>query len=204
MRLTTSTVLIGAALLVWSSVADAQRLYRWVDEDGVVHYGDRVPPEYAKVERDILNDQAVKVGTLEAEKTAEQLEAEALEARRAEEASRRDQVLLTTYLSIEEIEQLRDRRLELIDAQIRVTNIYLTNLKERLTKLQREAEAFSPYNPDPDAPAIDEKLARELSSTLESILAYEQRLDRSRTEQNTLVAKFDDDIGRFKELKQIN
>ena len=50
---------------------------------------------------------ACAVGTLEAEKTAEQLEAEALEARRVEEASRRDQVLLTTYLSIEEIEQLR-------------------------------------------------------------------------------------------------
>jgi hypothetical protein len=194
----------GLLLLAVSIAADAQQLYRWVDENGVVHYGDRVPPEYAKVRRDILNDQAVRVGTLEAEKTVEQLEAEAIEAQRIEDESRRDQVLLTTYLSIEEIEQLRDRRLELIDAQIRVTNLYLSNLRDRLKKLQREAEAFSPYNPDPDAPAIDEKLARELTTTLESILLYEKTLDKSRDEQDLLVAKFDSDIDRFKELKAIN
>ena len=124
----------GLLILACSAGASAQQLYRWVDKNGVVHYGDRVPPEYAKVKRDILNDQAIKVGTLEAEKTVEQLEAEAIEAQRIEDESRRDQVLLTTYLSIEEIEQLRDRRLELIDAQIRVTNLYLSNLRDRLER----------------------------------------------------------------------
>ena len=36
---------------------DRPRVYRWVDSDGVVHYGDAIPPEYAEHDRDILNEQ---------------------------------------------------------------------------------------------------------------------------------------------------
>ena len=37
------------------SQASATKLYRWVDENGEVHYGDRVPPEEVKLKRDLLN-----------------------------------------------------------------------------------------------------------------------------------------------------
>ena len=33
--------------------------YRWTDEQGVVHYGDHIPPQYANQERAILNSQGV-------------------------------------------------------------------------------------------------------------------------------------------------
>ena len=36
-------LLISASLAAWG-----QKVYRWVDEDGNVHYGDRVPPQYAE------------------------------------------------------------------------------------------------------------------------------------------------------------
>src|SRR5690242_2794308 len=51
--------------------------YRWTDEQGVVHYGDHIPPQYATQERAILNSQGVEVGRLEAQKTPEQQAAEA-------------------------------------------------------------------------------------------------------------------------------
>ena len=38
--------------------------YRWVDEHGVVHYGDNIPPQYASQDRTILNSQGVEVGHL--------------------------------------------------------------------------------------------------------------------------------------------
>src|SRR4051794_39674668 len=46
--------------------------YRWTDEQGVVHYGDRIPPQYAQQERSVLNSQGVEVRKLDAQKTPEQ------------------------------------------------------------------------------------------------------------------------------------
>ena len=36
--------------------------YRWVDDKGVVHYGDSVPSEYSQQERSVLNGQGVEIG----------------------------------------------------------------------------------------------------------------------------------------------
>ena len=185
-------------------------VFRWEDENGVMHYGDRVPPEHADRGHDVLNEQGVTVDSVEGVKTPEQKAEEQrreellAQQRKARDAALlRDKVLLSTYLSVEEIEALRDRRIELVAGQIRVTQIYLDNLRQKLLKLEKEAQRFAPYSSDPDARPIDEKLARELSDTLDSIMLYEQNLARSRREQNQLMAKFDADIDRFRELHSL-
>src|SRR5271169_937278 len=71
--------------LAWCGAAHAQApgstshqgvAYRWVDEQGVVHYGDHVPPEYTGKDRTILNGRGVEVGHLDAQKSAEQIAAD--------------------------------------------------------------------------------------------------------------------------------
>src|SRR3954453_16143171 len=81
----------------------ATKLYRWTDDKGVVHYGDSVPPEYAKQDRSVLNNQGVNVGFEQGELTPEQraekarLAAEAEQAQhQREETARRDKMLLET------------------------------------------------------------------------------------------------------------
>lgn len=192
-----------------SSLALGQdRLYRWVDDEGVVHYGDHVPPQYASRNRDLLNTQGVTVGSeigaLTDEERAEIARLAAIDeqARQARmEDARRDQVLLDTYLSVSEIERLRDRRLELLEAQIKVTEHYLSNLRKRLGRLQREASDYKPYSDNPDAPDVPEALGLELSRTIASISLYEQTLTQSRVEQDELSDAFAQDIERFRELK---
>ncbi len=44
-----------------------------MDEQGVTHYGDRIPPEYAAQAHDVVNAQGIEVQRLEAQKTPEQL-----------------------------------------------------------------------------------------------------------------------------------
>ena len=61
--------------------------YRWVDEQGVVHYGDNIPPQYASQDRAILNSQGVEVGHLDAQKTPAE-EAVAARARMIGELTR--------------------------------------------------------------------------------------------------------------------
>ncbi|MEO7386275.1 MAG: DUF4124 domain-containing protein [Gammaproteobacteria bacterium] len=179
-------------------------VYRWVDNDGVVHLGDQVPPEYAPIDRQVLNQYGVPLRTEQGVMTEEEIEAErkaAAEKKAALAAARRDEVLLNTYLSVEEIEALRDRRIELIGGQISVTTTYLQSLRDRLKQLQVEASTFKPYSKDPEAGPIDQKLAEELADTADSIALYEKTLLDTRTRQSRVVMTFDADIARFKELK---
>lgn len=201
------TILVASSSLA----AEGLRAYRWVDDAGVTHYGDRVPPEYAGSELSVLNEQGVKVNSVAGTKSPEELAREGRERDlRAEQIKKRDaallrdRVLLSTYLSVEEIEALRDRRVELVEGQMRVIQTYLDNLRAKLIKLEQESQRFSPYSPDPNARPIDEKLARELSDTLDSIMLYEKNLSKTRTEHDTLVDKFAADISRFEDLHSLN
>ena len=209
---------LGATLLVVAAIAlpsigssqsqPSARLYKWTDSNGVVHYGDKIPPEYANLDRNVLNDQGVRVGFEEGEVTeAERAVIDEREAALAEEqrlraeSARRDRVLLETYLTVADIEDLRDRRLQLLESQIKVTELYLNNLRKRLVGLQDEASDFKPYTTRADAPQIPEFLALDISRTTASISLYEQTLARTRSDQRTLRESFDQDIIRFRELK---
>jgi hypothetical protein len=209
---------LGATLLVVAAIAlpsigssqsqPSARLYKWTDSNGVVHYGDKIPPEYANLDRNVLNDQGVRVGfeegeVTEAERAVLDQRAAALaeEQRLRAESARRDRVLLETYLTVADIEDLRDRRLQLLESQIKVTELYLANLRKRLVGLQDEASAFKPYTTLADAPQIPEFLALDISRTAASISLYEQTLARTRSDQQTLRHSFDQDIIRFRELK---
>lgn len=204
----TSKLILAVASLGLASAAWADTLYRWVDDQGVVHYGDHVPPEYASTDRDLLNTAGVTIGFQEGVVTAEEqaeldrlqaIEDARLEARAA--IARRDQVLLDTYLSVAEIEALRDRRLELLGSQIKVTEQYLNNLRKRLLNLQQEASRYRPYSDSASAPNIPENLALDVSRTVASISLYEQTLTGTRNEQDVVRAAFGKDIVRFNELK---
>lgn len=208
-----SRTMKGIALLciLAAPSAMAEQFYRWVDENGTVHYGDSIPPRFSKGNREVINDRGIRVKTLPAEKSAEDLEKdqrqtalEEQERERADAQRNRDEVLLSTYLSVQEIEALRNRRKELLDGRIRVTEIYLDTLRNKLTGLQKDAARFQPYNTDPDARPIHENLARELSNTLSSIIVYEKTLAETHHQQMQMVTKFDKDISRFRELQGRN
>jgi len=189
------------------AAAQTATLYRWVDEEGVVHYGDSIPAKYAGLERQVVNEHGITVGVIQAKKTEEELAEDArLEELRteAEQQRRRDQALLATYLTIDEIEMHRDRRVELFQAQARVTELYLRNLQRRMDSLQEEAAKFRPYSQDPEAPMIDPDLADEITRTRDTIARHEENLRKFETDEKNIVARFDGDIDRFKELKGLN
>jgi hypothetical protein len=202
----TTGFLIALASLA-AVAGETERVYRWVDENGQVHYGDSIPPEYSDLPKQVLNEHAVTVDHLEGRKTAEQLAAEQKAkdlAVQKELQLRADKALLATYLSVEEIVMHRDRRIELFQAQSRVTELYLRNLERRLTKLKREAARYRPYSEDPDAPLISEDLVADINETQATIGRHQENLLKFREEERQMVARFEGDISRFKSLKGLN
>lgn len=205
--LPTTLLLLVALPMLAAAAGQQQKLYRWVDGDGIVHYGDSIPAEYAEIERQVVNDHGITVDVMAAKKTEEELAADKREEElrvQAELQRRQDQALLATYLTVDEILMHRDRRVELFQAQTRVTELYLKNLERRMTSLSEEAAQYRPYNEDPDAEMIDPDLAADMQTTRETIARHEQNLRRFEDDQNNIVARFDGDIVRFKKLKGLN
>ena len=169
-----------------------------------MHYGDSIPAEFAEYPKEVLNERGVTVGNLEGKKTEEQIAAEKLETERrvAQQLQQRaDQALLATYLTVEEILLHRDRRVELFQAQSRVTELYLSNLTHRLAALRDDASNYQPYSEDPDAPMIPEELAKDLRQTKETIDRHERNLKKFQVDEQQIIERFDGDISRFKILK---
>ena len=55
-----SVALLFAALLL-APAANAEKVYRWIDENGEVHFGATLPPEYADKPHQILNQAGIVI-----------------------------------------------------------------------------------------------------------------------------------------------
>lgn len=193
---------VWALPCVAANTADKKAVaYRWVDEKGVVHYGDRVPPQYTQAESAILNRQGVEVGRLEAQKTPEQLAEEARRQQAVLRQKQHDAFLLTTYASVSDIERLRDERLDTIHGQRHAAEQYVENLHSRLALLQTRVMLFKPYNPRQEAHRMPDDLAEDLVRTLNEMRTQQGALAAKDDEEATMRKVFQVDIDRYKELR---
>jgi hypothetical protein len=178
--------------------------YRWVDEQGVVHYGDHIPPQYANQERAILNAQGVEVGHLEGEKTPEQQAAEKRARQEAMKQRQHDAFLVSTYTSVKDIEALRDGRLDQLKGQRNAAEQYIESLRVRLASLQSRALGFSPYSSRADARRMPDDLAENLVRTVNELHQQSSALAANSEAATSLRAQFQADIDRYRELHSIH
>lgn len=71
-------IIITALLFVGISgnVLAKKKLYKWVDEEGQVHYSDRVPADQIKKKHEELSEQGVVLEKIENARTKEEFAAE--------------------------------------------------------------------------------------------------------------------------------
>jgi hypothetical protein len=176
-------------------------VYRWVDEHGEVHYGDRVPPQYSQQENTVLNGQGVEVGRHEAPKTAAQLAEDARQQQLLLQQKQRDSFLLTTYTSVKDIEQLRDERLQQLQAQRVAAVQYVDSLQERLLALQTRAMLFKPYSDSSAARRMPDDLAEDIVHTMNELHGQRRALKSKDDEESSTRTQFQADIDRYRELR---
>jgi predicted Zn-dependent peptidase len=126
-------MLLVMTLFALSNQTGAGALYKWVDENGQIRYSDRLPVNQVKKKHQQLNSQGVVLSTKEAAKSDEELAAEAEARRKQEEQAakeaelkeaqyKKDQVLLLTFSSEEELGLARDDRLDVLESVIKLIN----------------------------------------------------------------------------------
>ncbi len=201
-------VIVVAAICLFPLLAGAQQraAYTWVDNEGIRHYGDSIPPEYADLPKDVINEHGVTIGHIRGVKTAEEIEAERIDAEatlQKELQIRADGALLLTYQTVAEIEMHRDRKVKLYQAQSRVTELYLRNLDRRYQQLREESKRYRPYSSDPSAPMIQPRLVKEMKDTESRIGRHKENLQKYQQDERNMIDQFNGDIYRFKSLKGI-
>lgn len=175
--------------------------YKWVDENGVTHYGDTVPAEYSQREQAVLNEQGVVVAKRVAEMTPK--EAAAYAAQQKEEARKKqhDMFLISTYPSVKEIENVRDARLDQINGQITAAEAYIASLTTRIDGLKQRSKTFAPYNTKPGARRMPDDLAEEMVRAMSELRTQNAALAAKRAELKNVQDGFAADITRFNELR---
>ncbi|HSN71288.1 MAG TPA: hypothetical protein VLT59_07255 [Steroidobacteraceae bacterium] len=196
---------LAAAATVQAQPKPAEAAYRCTDDSGRTHMSDSMPPECIGRDVEVLNERGRVLRVIEGEATrAARLEREAQEeAERLarEEQAELDRVLLDTYQSVEEIERLRDQRLELLASQVTVTEQNIATLLERQQRLEAQVQRFRPYSDAPKAGPLPDHLAEEIVNTVESLRIYREQIATKEAEQQELRTRFDRDAARFRELK---
>ena len=101
-------VLVSAMCIAQHAHAESTgRIVKWKDENGITHYGDKIPPQYANRENSLMNKQGITVQ----KNTPNIPQDKAAELARLEQ-EKKDRALLGTFTNADEIDLTRDRNLE--------------------------------------------------------------------------------------------
>ncbi len=189
-------------LALASLPAGAGTIKKWVDERGVTHYGDTIPPQYLNQGSTEISAQGIVVKKIERAATAEERKALEDEKTRQEEAQqremeqqRRDRALLNTYTSEKEIDLARERNLQQAAVQAKSAELRIKQVEERLAKFRRQANAVTQSGKPPPADLRDDiaEAEREIQRLRESVQQKQKDMEAIR-------ARFDGDKQRFREL----
>jgi hypothetical protein len=196
--------LLGLGLVLCGAFCTSAeaKLFKWIDDSGVTHYGETIPPEYANKDATRLSDKG------RVEKHIDRLTPEEKQAKEAAvakknadqqasiEAKRRDAALLGSFSNEKEIDLARDRALQQVQARVDSYTTMTKSAQDSLAGLRKEQ-------------ADKEKLGRKIpKSLLEDIAEGEARvaktqkdLTQSEQEMINVKARFEADKVRFRELK---
>jgi hypothetical protein len=188
--------------LLCATTAFAERTFKWVDNEGHIHYGNRVPPEYAKLERKVINERGRTIMVYDALKTPEQREEEKQLAEKAaknkvlaEKQAIHDRSLLATYSSEQDMLLAKNGKVAAVDALLQLTKSRVESMKERLLGLTEEAATY-----ERSGKALPASLESQINNLRKQITTNEAFIKEKENERITIVRKFDDDIKRFIEL----
>lgn len=183
------------------SLPAAAKLYKWVDDKGVTHYGETIPPEYANKDRSELNKAGRVVNNKEILSPEERLAKEQEELKKRDAAAaaleqkRRDKALVNTYSNASEIDLARSRNLQQIEGRINTATAQLKMASDNLLAFQKEADTLTKAGRN-----IHPTLREDLKESQARLSRVQQELDKYKAEKATVEARYDADKARYKEL----
>lgn len=195
---------LGSSLMLLQSAMATT--FRWVDEDGTVHYSDKLPPSAMQRERKVLDDTGRTLKSVDRTRTkkeieaeedenAEQIGAQKQEAEAREERARKDHILLQTFSTERDLLIAREDRVTQVDSTIAILESNTAHSQERIDELEARIAQIEKGKRKPP-----ESVLEELAAARHKLEKDQGFLARKREERQALVDRFEADITRFREL----
>lgn len=182
------------------------KMYKWVDEKGITHYGDSIPPQYAPRGNTELNRDGTVIKKTNAALSPEQIKAkEDAETKRKEEAKitleqeRKDKALLDSYSNEKEIDMARDRNLQLTDVAIQGTQTRLKPVQVKLDAMRRHVEALK-HSKRP----VTADVAEDLADAEKAVTQLNSEIKLKLMEKEAIRSKYEAEKLHYRELKHLS
>jgi len=200
MRITLFTLPV---VLFVSSFTVQAKMYKWVDEDGQMHFGDKIPQEYLVKEHDELNEHGVKTKHRKAEKTAEEKAKERLleQARKkaalAEKKQKQlDRVLLDTYTSERDLVVARDSRLDALATQIQLSEAFISDTNKKIESMEKRVTQIKAAGRE-----VPVNLHNRLNSEKQQVAVQMEVMKNHKKRSEKISAQFNGYIERFRVVR---
>ncbi len=214
MKLTTLTSIISLAASTMIAMP-AHALYKCVDEKGITHYGDTMPPQCAKKAITEMSKQGSVVKQYDAPFTPEQLKAQAEERERRREHDKkvenqklRDFALIATYGSEREFDMARDKDIAAMDARKRTLTSRNDDVDKLLAKHQNEMEFYkagksksSKGKDGKEAKEAPPQLVQDYNRAKADRTSLDHELAKVDADRTVVTARYDGEKNRWKKLK---
>ena len=181
------------------------KMFKWKDENGQTHYGDRIPERYLEKERKELNAQGAVVKNIDRAQTAderkEQKRQEDVAAEKEEklaEQRKRDRVLIDTYTTERDLLIARDARIEAVNSQIQLSESIIESAKTNLERTENTIEQYKVRNRE-----VPKNIHDKLNREKQQLETYNNVADGHKQKLDAITKQFDGYLTRFNELKLI-
>lgn len=197
-----AALLLGLGLALSCAAAAQTKLFRWVDDQGVVHYSDRLPAEATGKASAQMNRQGTVVKRHPAALTPEQLavrEAEQQklleEGKRKREEARKNEALLKTYASVDDIDGARERALANNREAVQSAQHNLTQAETRRDELTQQAAKY-----EKAGKPVPAKLQREIKANEAELQSHRNLFEAKQRDVNIIMERYDADKRRYIQL----
>ena len=199
-------LLVISIALVLASTAQAG-LYRWVDDNGKVHFSDKVPAAASKKSHTKLNklgavtgqvDPELKQKRLDIKKAAkhereQKAEIYRLKAEAQAIIQREDDNLLATYENENELIRYFESRIKMVEGNSKILEAQNRVLVKKVTKLELKSTNAV------EVKAID-SISKKIVNINKTLQQYKQALTENENQVASLTEEYQVDLARYKEL----
>lgn len=181
------------SILAASSAASADtKILKWIDKQGVTHYGDR-PPSFEESKSNVeMNSRGLVVkknAPIEHKNEAHDLQ--------QQQQDRKDKILLASYTNAIEIDLARDRSLEMNKAAMTSLASQKESIAARIARNNNTADGFKQHNKP-----LPANLDKEFKDTLAQSGRIDKQIADRKLEMEQTLKNYTEDEARYLILKQ--
>ena len=181
------------------------KMFKWVDEEGNTHFGDKIPDRFLNKEHKELNAQGAVMKAHEevvAETEEQRQEKRRLKALKAEEEklakeqAKQDRVLLDTYTTERDLDAALKARLDAVGSQLQLSRSIIEDTKRKLAITEKNIATYKAEGKE-----VPKDISGKAQRQKNQLHTYEKQAVKHEKRKQEVNEQFVGYIKRFRELK---